>query len=215
MRREYNLYADLQKVRLEIALKRLIFLILIPLSAMILIACSGGEENFEETTIKVEKRGRVSENIVESFDKDYYDIEELKNEFSGAVSDYNETIGGEEIKLKKVELKDSKVYVNIDFNGPSDYERFVGEKLFVGTIDDAYDNGYSMDVTLKGVENGDRIGKVQIMGMKDKDIVILSEHVRINTFRDIAYVSANVDVIGSKSARVVNESDGLAYLILK
>ena len=182
---------------------------------MILTACSGDEENYEETTIKVEKRGRVSENIVESFDKDYYDIEELKSEFSGAVSDYNETIGGEEIKLKKVELKDSKVYVNIDFNGPSDYERFVGEKLFVGTIDDAYDNGYSMDVTLKGVENGDRIGKVQIMGMKDKDIVILSEHVRINTFRDIAYVSANVDVIGSKSARVVNESDGLAYLILK
>ena len=215
MLREYNLYADLQRVRLEIALKRLIFLILIPVFAIVLGACSGTEENFEETTINVEKRGRVSENIVESFDKDYYDIEELKSEFSGAVSDYNETIGGEEIKLKKVELKDSKVYVNIDFNGPSDYERFVGEKLFVGTIDDAYDNGYSMDVTLKGVENGDRIGKVQIMGMRDKDIVILSEHVRINTFRDIAYVSANVDVIGPKSARVVNESDGLAYLILK
>ena len=180
-----------------------------------LTACAESEDNFEETTITVERRGKVSENIVESFDKDYYDIEELKSEFTDSVNDYNESIGGEEIRLKKMELKNSKVYVNIDFTGPSDYERFVGERLFVGTIDDAYDNGYSMDVTLKGVESGDRIGKVRIMGMKDKEIIILSEHVRINTFRDIAYVSANVDVIDSRSARVVNESDGLAYLILK
>ena len=196
-------------------MKRFLFLICILIMPAFLTACAESEDNFEETTITVERRGKVSENIVESFDKDYYDIEELKSEFTDSVNDYNESIGGEEIRLKKMELKNSKVYVNIDFTGPSDYERFVGERLFVGTIDDAYDNGYSMDVTLKGVEAGDRIGKVRIMGMKDKEIIILSEHVRINTFRDIAYVSANVDVIDSRSARVVNESDGLAYLILK
>ncbi len=184
-------------------------------SFVFLGACASGEDDFEESTITIERRGKVSENIVESFDKDYYDVEELKEEFEKSVSDYNESIGSEEIKLKKIELKDSKIYVNIDFTGPSDYESFVGENLFVGTIDDAYDNGYRMDVTLKGVDDGKKIGKVQIMGMKDRNIIILSEHVRINTFKDIAYVSANVDVIGPKSARVVNESDGLAYIILK
>ena len=73
----------------------------------------------------------------------------------------------------------------------------------------------SMDVTLKAVDSQDKIGKVQIMGMNDNTIIILSEHVRVKAFKDIAYVSANVDVINSKEVRVLSESDGLAYLILK
>ncbi len=184
-------------------------------SAVFLAACSGGEENYDETTLSVSKKGRVSETIVESFDRDYYDITELKNEFAGAVSDYNDSIGGEEIELKNIELKNSRVYVDIDFTGPSDYESFVGETLFVGTVNDAYDDGYTMDVMLKGVDRGDIIDKVRIMGMKDKNIIILSEHVKVRTFRDIDYVSANVDVLGSKLARITSESDGLAYIVLK
>ncbi len=184
-------------------------------TVILLSGCGGVEDDYEETTLVVEKKGRVTENIVEPFGKDYYDINELTGEFTKSVDDYNSSIGGDEIRLKKIEEKDSKVYVNIVFNGPSDYENFIGETLFVGTVSDAYDNGYSMDVVLKGVDSGDRIEKVQIMGMNDSMIVILSEHVKIKTFRDIAYVSANVDVIDSNSARILSESDGLAYLILK
>lgn len=180
-----------------------------------LCGCSSDAADADETTITVSKKGRVSERIVENFNKDYYDIEELKGEFARSVTDYNNTIGDDEITLKNLELKESKVYVDLDFRGPSDYEKFVGETLFIGTISDAYDEGYKMDVTLKGIESGNKIGKVEIMGMKDKNIVILSEHVRIRTFEDIAYVSANVDVIDDREARVLSESDGLAYLILK
>lgn len=194
---------------------RYITIILTVLAALLFAGCADGEEDYDETTIRISRSGKVSESIVESFDKDYYDINELTSEFGDSVSKYNESIGSDEIKLKKIDLRDSKVYVDLDFNTPSDYEEFIGESLFVGTISDAYDNGYTMDVVLKGIEDGDKIGKVQIMGMKDRDIIILSEHARIRSFRDIAYVSANVDVIGSKEARVLSESDGLAYLILK
>lgn len=191
------------------------FLICIFTAVLALTACAKTEDDFDETTITVSKRGKVSENIVESFNKDYYDLAELEDEFTRSVMEYNAAIGGDEIRVKSIEQKDAKVYVDIEFNGPSDYESFMGETLFVGTISDAYDNGYTMDVTLKDVDSQDKIGKVQIMGMNDRTIVILSEHVRVKTFRDIAYVSANVDVIGSDEARVLSESDGLAYLILK
>lgn len=180
-----------------------------------LSGCGKGADDYAETTITVEKKGKVSETIVERFDKDYYNIDELKEEFVNSVKNYNESIGSEEIKLGDIELKDSQVFVDIDFTGPSDYESFTGESLFVGTIHDAYDNGYTMDVILKGVDKGDRIEKAQIMGMSDRTIVILSEHARIKTFADIDYVSANVDVIKDRQARVSNESYGLAYLILK
>ena len=196
-------------------MKKIILTILIAALIPALAGCAQGEENYDETTLSVSKNGRVDQHIIESFDRDYYNIDELKDEYEKAVTAYNESIGSDEIKLKKIELKDSKVYVDIAFTGPSDYESFVGENLFVGTVNDAYDNGYTMDVTLKGVKEGDKIGKVRIMGMSDKDIIILSEHVRIRTFKDIAYVSANVDVLSDNEARVLSESDGLAYLILK
>ena len=195
--------------------RRLFFILILVFVLMLIPACADEEGDYAETTITVEKKGRVRESIVDTFDKDYYSIEELKAEFTDSVAKYNEAIGGEEIRLRKIEMKDSKVYVDIDFTGPSDYENFVGEKLFVGTIGDAYDNGYTMDVVLKGVEKGDKIDKIKIMGMSDRNIIILSEHARIRTFRDIAYVSANVDVIDGNEARVLNESDGLAYLILE
>ena len=191
------------------------YILIVMMIVLPLTGCSDEEKDYAETTITVEKKGRVRERIVDTFDKDYYNIEELKSEFSDSVSQYNETIGGEEIRLKSIEMKDSRVYVDLEFTGPSDYENFVGEKLFVGTIADAYDNGYTMDVVLKGVDKGDKIDKIKIMGMSDSSIVIMSEHARIRTFRDIAYVSANVDVIDGNEARVLNESDGLAYLILK
>ena len=190
-------------------------LIFIFTAVLALSGCSEAEEDFDETTISVSKRGKVSERIVESFNKDYYDLAELEDEFTRSVMEYNAAMGSEEIRVKSIELKDSQVYVDVDFNGPSDYESFVGENLFVGTVSDAYDNGYSMDVTLKAVDSQDKIGKVQIMGMNDNTIIILSEHVRVKAFKDIAYVSANVDVINSKEVRVLSESDGLAYLILK
>ncbi len=190
-------------------------LIFIFAAVLALSGCSEAEEDFDETTISVSKRGKVSERIVESFNKDYYDLAELEDEFTRSVMEYNAAMGSEEIRVKSIELKDSQVYVDVDFNGPSDYESFVGENLFVGTVSDAYDNGYSMDVTLKAVDSQDKIGKVQIMGMNDNTIIILSEHVRVKAFKDIAYVSANVDVINSKEVRVLSESDGLAYLILK
>ena len=180
-----------------------------------LSASAEAEGDYAESTIVVAKKGRISERIIENFDKDYYNLDELKSEFESLVSQYNENIGGEEIRLKKVELNGTLLTVDLDFTGPSDYENFTGERLFVGTVKDAYDNGYTMDVTLKGVENGDKIEKVQIMGLSDKSIVILSEHVRVRTFDDIAYVSANVEVVGDNEARVLSESDGLAYIILK
>ena len=157
--------------------------------ALMLSGCSeASEEEYAETTLRVEKKGRIHETIVSSFNKDYYDLNELKSEFDRSVSEYNSSIGSDEIKLKEIKLNGTDVFVDLDF---------------------------TMDVTLKGVEQGDKIGKVQIMGMPDRTIIVLSEHVRIRTYRDIAYVSANVDVLGKKDARVLSESDGLAYIVLE
>lgn len=195
--------------------KKLYYIIVSAVLLSLLIGCKSSKDNYNETTLEIGKKGHIRENIVESFGKEYYSLDELSAEFENEIEQYNDVIGGQEIKLDRIELKGDELFATVEFNGPSDYESFVGEELFVGSISDAYDNGYSMNVALKGVKEGKVIGKVQIMGMKDKNIIILSEPVRVKCFDDIAYVSANVDVINRNEARILSESGGLAYIVLK
>lgn len=196
----------------------LLLINLIIILAFCLIGCGDNQndDTFDETTITIDKKGRVTEQVVASFDKDYYDVSELEAEFVSAIDSYDKEVGeAGRIKLKNVQLKGNSVYIGLDFNSTADYEGLIKETLFCGTVNEAYDNGYIMDVMLKGTEQGDKIGKIEIMGMIDKHIIIMSEPVKIRSFYPIAYVSANVDVLGEKEARVVSESGGLAYLILE
>lgn len=189
------------------------------LCSLFLYGCSSKDnaenESFDETTVSVSKNGEITEMIVAGFDKEYYSAEELKGEFVSEISTYNQSKGADDLaQLSNIEVRDGNVYVTMQFKSFDDYEAIQKEDMFVGTINDAYDAGYSMNVTLKGTVNGDKIGKVEIMGMKDKHIVIISEPVKVKTYRPISYVSANVEVINEKEARVNSESGGLAYLVL-
>jgi len=174
------------------------------------------EDSYDETTISIDKKGRVKEQVVESFNKDYYDINELQSEINSAINDCNSQNGAESsITLKNVKQENGNVYVTLQFTDTHAYESLQNETLFYGTINEAYDKGHSMDVTLKGVQNGDKISKVQIMGMSDKHIVILSEPVKLKTGIPIEYVSANVDVLSKNEVRILSESGGLAYVVLE
>lgn len=196
--------------------KRLLCIFCILIMTSSLCACgAAAEEEIDESTLVIGKKGTITETIVDGFDKDYYDVNELKNEFDEAVSEYNGGKGEDCVKLTNIICENGQVHASLDFASFDDYEAFQNEEIFLGTISEAYDAGYSMDVTLKGVSEGDKIGKNELMNNKENRILIISEPVLIKTYSKILYVSANVEVINDKMARISSESDGLAYLILK
>lgn len=173
------------------------------------------EANYEETVIAIDKKSRVSLQIVESFARDYYNAEELKSDFQNAINEVNaKNEDNCKAALRSIRSEKGKVYVNLEFSSPKAYEDLQNQSLFVGTIKEAADNGYTMGVKLKNVTSGNLIGKVEIMGMLDRHIVILNEPVRVKLYRPIEYVSANVDVINENEVRVLSEAGGLAYIIL-
>lgn len=195
-------------------MKKILLLLSILIMTFCFSACDKAQESFDESTLVLSKKGTVEQTIVESFDKPYYDINELKLEYENAVNDYNKS-HEDSISLNDLKNMNGNVYVELNYSTCDAYEIFQNEELFVGTINDAYDNGYSMDVTLQGVKDKDIISKKELMDMKDMNIVIVSEPVLIKTFSNIAYISANVEVVDKNKARISGENDGLAYLILK
>lgn len=200
-------------------MRKLLFSIICILSLSFLFSACGqtevsDDDNFEETTISVDKNGRIRELIIEPFEKDYYDVDELKSELENAISDIKLSDSECEISLKDISVQNGNVYIKLDFANGKSYNALQNQEIFTGTVGDACAAGYSMDVTLKNVNSDEMIGKVEVMGMQDRHIIIMDEHVRLKCYRPVVYVSANVEVINENEIRVLSEASGLAYIIL-
>lgn len=208
----------------KFTLRFLYRMIVIVMSVFMLMGCGDDDMTaeaddtvYEETTITIDKKGRIVENIVDSFSKPYYDVAEITQEFNVAIADYNNASGSDRVKLKEEpKVENKKLYAKLYFEDYESYEAVQNEEFFFGTIGDAALAGYNLETTLKGCASGDKIGRVQIMGMKDKHIVIFSEKARLITYCPVIYVSANVDVVSENEVRMSSEGgSGLAYIILE
>ena len=187
------------------------------LAAMLIMLSSCGSEKivFNEPTVKVSKKGAISQTIVEKFDKDYYDADELKDEFNSAIDDFKKESNEGEITLSDLYTDNGEVFVSLEYSSSEAAKAFNNEDIFYGTVNDAYDNGYTLDVNLKGVEDGTLIGKSELMEMDKNHIFIVSSAGIVYTPYKVMFVSAGVEVLGDKEVRVSSDSDGLAYIVMK
>lgn len=181
-----------------------------------LCACAEKNVTFEEPAITVNKKGEISQTIVESFDKDYYSTSELQTEFEKAIADYDRSIEKNgEVVLREVRQQDGKVFVTLDFSSYKAANSFQGQDIFYGLINEAYDYGYSLDVSLKSVDDGSIIEKNELMNMSKNHIFVVSDSGIVKTDYKIKYISADVEYIDEKTVRISSDSDGLAYIVMK
>lgn len=179
-------------------------------------------ENISATEITVQKDGSIIETITEEFTKDYYKEEGLRNMVLSEVADFNN--GAEEaISVDKFEKKNGKIVIVMKYPSAEVYSEYNtnaydNKMLFFGTVAQAYDAGYSLDITLRNAKNEEEtIGKEEILGMGDRHILIASEPVRVATFGRILYAGENITVTGKNKAGMhegeEGESLGEYYLI--
>ncbi len=179
-------------------------------------ACGKEEEEFFETTLSFDKKGKMTDVIVESFSEQYYSEDGLRAYFQEKISEYNtRNIGNGEVNLENLEVADGKAKATLTFDNSDTYTSFYGAKTFYGTVSDAYDKGYITETVLKKVGSSDTISKVDLMKMKDAEIIVVNEVVRVHSPKKIQYTSANVEIISETDARVSSDSSGLAYILVK
>ncbi len=187
------------------------------LSCVLLVLASGcgSKISVDETTLAVQKDGSMVLTIIEDFDKDYYNIEELKEMNQLEVGQYNASIGEDVVEIKSMEVEEEQITVVMDYNNSTSYSGLNGKEVFFGTIEEAYDAGYDFDVTLTSAESSVRvIGKNEILQMSDYYILILDEALQVQTFKDILYFSEGISLAGDeKLATVTGET--LSYIVFK
>lgn len=183
------------------------------LAALLLSACqsSGGEET---TSITVQKDGTIRSQIVESFDQDYYDSEELQQAILTESANYNKAAGSGKINVEKIQADEGVVTVCMTYQEALDYAGFNHITFFVGSAENA-EKDYELNVVLSGTKDAnDTVGRADILAMKDYKLLITDVQELVFLNGKAEYVSDNI-IVSNDRKNVQLSGSGLGYVLYK
>lgn len=182
--------------------------------ALGLAGCGNEDSAVTATTIEVKKDGSVVHTIVEDFAETYYDLQELETMVSAACDSYNASVGSDAVAVTELTEQEGVLRLTMQYRDAAAYAGFNKLALFAGTVKDAYNAGYDLDVTLYSLQDdSEQIGKEEILGMGDEHIVILREAVDVRVFNKVLYASGDVLGTGDNRTVMVGDSTALTYIL--
>ena len=172
-------------------------------------ACSNESGSIEGSCISVSEDGTISDCIRESFDKDYYDQQELQTQVLQAVANYNSRVGEERISVEKVQINGDVTDVKMEFRSYQDYADFNREIFFIGTPLEAQAAGFDLNQVYVGAEDDSKtMGEAQLLATTGVKVLITDTDQTIQLYDKILYVSDHVRVgEKSKSFQIVTDEN--------
>ncbi len=181
-------------------------------------------ESGSSCVIEVLKDGSIMETITEEFAKEYYDEESLKAMILSEVADFNRSHVNDTISVDKLENKSGKMIVKMRYPSADIYteyntDDYNAKALFNGTVAEAYDAGYSLDISMTDAKGETTIGKEELLGMGSEKIIISEAPLQIKVPGKILYVGEKVEADGKDEAYMLTDENGEAtgkyYVIYK
>ena len=168
----------------------------------LMFLCTGCGQKFEptESTIFVTSKGVVHSAIMESFDKSYYDFDELYKTVEKEVKSYCLDKIEEVIKITSLTEGVDEVTLVMEYQTVKDYADFNEVVLFSGTFAEAVEEGY-LPNTLQDAEGMD--AEIDLEEQGDLKVLVTEESVCIQTSGKIKFVSDNVTVLDKKLAKAM------------
>ena len=178
------------------------------LLAAVSLALAGCSMRFsaEEDADYVNKDGEIIGAIVEPFDKDYYDGEELETLLDQEVAEYNGENGRNSIEVDSFDVSGGEVKVMMNYATWADYANFNDVEFFAGVLSDIQGRSYGVGVTFLDTAGNTAVSLDEMDG--NLRVILLEEPIVVQTSGKIVYVSDNVSIEGDKLARVQGASAG-------
>ncbi len=204
----------------------------IPLLLLVAFLLGGcGKATVEMTTIAIQKDGTIEHTMIEDFGEESVDT--LQSMMIEKAAEYNNSnAGGDGVTVSSVEADDGVVKVVMTYPDAAAFDGFMNMDVvavdpalrapfFYGTVEDAYMQGYDLEISLSSAEDGEGLqGKNDLLSLGKNKIIIydnemnLGAPVQISTQEKPLYISDNVTVAG-KSLLEISETDKLAYILLE
>lgn len=94
-------------------------------------------EDVENNTVLVKNDGTVQAATVEVFDKNYYNLDELKGFITGQINQYNQANGPDSIIMDSLTLNNGNAVMVLNYSGVEHYNAFNKVKASLTTTADA------------------------------------------------------------------------------
>ena len=196
-----------------------------------LLAGCGKAAETETTTIAIQKDGSIEHTMIEEFGETSVDA--LQSMMAEKVAAYNSSNAGtEEVAIDAVELENGIAKVVMTYPDAEAFDGFMNMDVmevdpalrapfFYGTVEEAFMQGFDLEVTLQGVEKEETLqGKNDLLARSDSKLIIydnemnLGAAVQISFQKKPIYISNNVTVAGKKLVEI-SGTDDLAYILLE
>ncbi|MEZ3502504.1 MAG: hypothetical protein K1W25_03440 [Lachnospiraceae bacterium] len=182
----------------------------------VILTASGCSSSFQPsvTSIYIQDNGKITQAIVESFEKEYYSSQELQSMIEKEVDAYNSGYGEERITIQKADVEADTLYLLIDFQDADTYGQYNEVYCFSGTVEQALDEGLSFDMLFKDTQY-EEYSAADVTEKKSDSVVVLKEEEIVQLQRPVKYVSNNVDIISERMVQVmpIEEEEEYAYII--
>lgn len=179
-------------------------------AALFLMGC-GNKFEPTESTIFITSKGEVQSAIMESFDKAYYDFEELSEDVEKQVKSYCLDVNEETVTVESLTQGDGEVALLMNYQTVEDYVAFNEVLLFVGTYAEAVAAGYVPEELHDAEGNSITFDSEELDDLK---VVVTEESICVQTSGKIRYVSDNVSIIDKKLARALEAGKSHPAFIL-
>lgn len=167
------------------------------------------------SSLYIQKDGKISEAIVESFEKDYYSLAEFQAMIGTEIERYNINYGEERISIDRLEVdEDDTLYLIINYKDADTYEHYNEVYCFFGTIEEALAEGLSFNMVFKDAAY-EEYSTSDVTADKSRHVLVVRDEGIVQLEKPIQYVSNNVEVISDRMVQVmpIEDSSEYAYII--
>ncbi len=177
---------------------------------------SGCGEEEKESCLTIKQNGEVSQRIVEDFEEENYDLEELRAMTEEEIDAHCQESGEGSVELTQLKKDDGKLIMTIDYESMEAYNEFNDTELFSGTIKDALglkDKAYFSKESFLDAKKSSKIETDKVIKDDSLSVIIFQEAVLYEVDEKIRYYSENLELISDKCARLKDSEEGPGYLI--
>lgn len=194
-----------------------------------LAGCGQADKGPEISSLSFNKAGEITHRVVGKTDQNYYQIEtaDLENFAATRVEEYCADKGEGSVTLNAVEEKNGSISMDFAYASAEDYSGFNNRILFLGSLQDASEEGYELEAVPLVSVDGQAAEVGYIEGWEEKRLVILEtksgEEILVNLPGKTLYTNRgvqsgqNVTLIGKKGVKVSNQGEegarALSYII--
>ncbi|MGL5259856.1 MAG: hypothetical protein ACRC7V_07080 [Lachnospiraceae bacterium] len=198
---------------METSLKKYKIVVLLFFSMFLLTSCNRNVE-ITETTIEVNKDNSITYTIIEAFDQSYYSLEELKAMNEEEVESFNKANNEENVSIVSTEVIENQIKLIMKYNSYESFRKMQDRVFFVGTVKEAKTAKFDFSSTFISIKNGEVVPVEDVLEHENLKVVILKNNCDVVMYKNIMYISDNVEVTKDKKLVKVKEEE-LSYIILK